>query len=183
MSTEINPVRLPSILKENTVSTLAVNTPFYDDPGVVYREYPSDKLFLARDDVIREKTPKRLLGRVGIMHDFVLEGGNVVPGYVLDLRFAKARMMSMAPDAEMPDDQEMANLWLEEKRAMIPVAAVAYRNPETNKIQVAGDERFAASAIRLAKLSDELEQKIKKADAEAAKKLSKKTKSKSSRRK
>ena len=66
-------------------------------------------------------------------------------------------------------------------RFMIPVAAVAYRNPETNKIQVAGDERFAASAIRLAKLSDELEQKIKKADAEAAKKLSKKTKSKSSR--
>ncbi len=52
MSTEIDPVRLPGILKENTVSTLAVNTPFYDDPEVVYREYPSDKLFLARDDVI-----------------------------------------------------------------------------------------------------------------------------------
>ncbi len=117
------------------------------------------------------------------MHDFVLEGGNLVSGYVLDLRFAKARMMSMAPDAEMPEDQEMASLWLEEKKAMIPVAAVAYRNPETNEIQVAGDERFAASAIRLAELSDELERKIKKADAEAAIKLSKKTKSKSSRRK
>ncbi len=116
MSTEIDPVRLPGILKENTVSTLAVNTPFYDDPEVVYREHPSDKLSLARDDVISEKTPKQLLGRVGIMHDFVLEGGNLVSGYVLDLRFAKARMMSMAPDAEMPDDQEMANLWLEEKR-------------------------------------------------------------------
>ncbi len=66
---------------------------------------------------------------------------------------------------------------------MIPVAAVAYRDPETNKIQVAGDERFAASAIRLAKLSDELARNIKKADAEAAKKLAKKTKGKSNRRK
>lgn len=169
MSKEVAPVRLPGALKENTVASLPVGAAFYDTADVVYRQYLTDLLFLDRNEPINDKRPTKLLGRVGIMHDFVVEGEELLPGYVVDLRFAKPTGFAWAHNAEMPDDQEEANEWLEEKKSMIPIAAVAYHNPDTKETQVAGDERFAASALRLAELSDKLEKKIKKAEAKAKK--------------
>lgn len=178
MSKEITPARLPGALKETIVSGLPVGVPFYDTADVIYRQHLTDLLFLDRNEPISDKEPTQLLGRVGLMHDFVVDGDELLPGHVVDLRFAKTGNFSWAHDAEMPDDPEEQNEWMDEKKYMIPVAALAYRNPETGKTQVAGDERFAAAALRLAQLSDKLEKRIKKAEAKKAaeaKKVTKKT--------
>lgn len=182
MTSEIRPVRLFSFLEPCCVGNMEPDTPRYVPSELMYLDETSSELYVDDRDVLSEDTarPTKMMGRVGLMCVAVVDQEKtLVSGYVADLRYAEPEMFDAAAPATMPEDEEVRSFWFEDRKHLVPIAAIAYSDPETGRTAAHGDTRFADAALHLAMLLDGLK-KEQQGLAKAVKKSKKANKKASS---
>lgn len=172
-SPEIKPVVLPDYLLPTTIDNMPMEEPHYVDRDALGIRDSTGELFLYKSDEVGQKNrePHAVLGRVGLMKVAIANEDDFIEGFVADIRHIKnTNDFFTAPPIDAPTEQEDMDDWLEAINNLAPVAAIAYRDTiDGGETRTLGDERFAAAAMYLAQLTDDLERKLKKKDAKMQK--------------